>query len=460
IGWKLWRDKQPFLKPLVIFSVCALLMIAPWVAKNWVWLGNPVSPFFNSVFPNPHIHVAFEKGYAEHLRHYDLEGLKSHWDIPLELTVRGAVLRGHLGPLFLLSPLALLALGRRQGRKLLLAALVFASVYITNIGTRFLVPALPFFSLALAMVFTRIPPAAYALVLLHGLVSWPDIAKLHTEPYAFHLDRIEWKAALRLESEDGWLRSKFPGYVIARMVETHVPPGERVLTFSQVAEAYTDRESIVVYQSAHGELLGDILWTPLYSDYQATRHIRFDFPRGEYRKLRVVETASHHFTNWSVTEMRFYADGAEVPRAPDWRLRAHPNPWDVQLAFDNSQVTRWRTWEAIRDGMYIEADFGQARSIDSVLLESSGDQWDIRLRLEGMDAFGNWATISEEPTETPHTPYRALRREASRELKYRGVRYLLVHGSDLYKDDYPAHLQEWGITEIAKAGDVRLYRID
>ncbi|MCP5113502.1 MAG: glycosyltransferase family 39 protein, partial [bacterium] len=78
IGWKLWRDKQPFLKPLVIFSVCALLMIAPWVAKNWVWLGNPGSPFFNSVFPNPHIHVAFEKGYAEHLRHYDLEGLKSH----------------------------------------------------------------------------------------------------------------------------------------------------------------------------------------------------------------------------------------------------------------------------------------------------------------------------------------------------------------------------------------------
>ena len=46
-------------------------------------------------------------------------------EIPVEATLRGERLTGLLGPVFLLLPFALLALKRRDGRRLLLAGAVF-----------------------------------------------------------------------------------------------------------------------------------------------------------------------------------------------------------------------------------------------------------------------------------------------------------------------------------------------
>jgi len=60
----------------------------------------------------------------------------------MQVTTSGH-LGGLLGPVFLLAPLALFSLRRKEGRRLLLAALVFGANYFDNIGTRFLIPSLP-----------------------------------------------------------------------------------------------------------------------------------------------------------------------------------------------------------------------------------------------------------------------------------------------------------------------------
>src|SRR5215471_10298282 len=112
-------------------AVVAGAAIAPWLLKNWIWLDNPVAPSFNRQFPNPYVLVSFEDTYRRVLAMYHLH---SRWQIPMEVTTRGT-LSGLLGPLFLLSPLALLALRKSPGRRLLLAALVFGATYFTNIGT-------------------------------------------------------------------------------------------------------------------------------------------------------------------------------------------------------------------------------------------------------------------------------------------------------------------------------------
>jgi len=49
---------------MLAISTCAAIMMAPWVIKNIVLLGNPVSPFGNRIFRNPFIHVSFELSYA------------------------------------------------------------------------------------------------------------------------------------------------------------------------------------------------------------------------------------------------------------------------------------------------------------------------------------------------------------------------------------------------------------
>ena len=67
----------------------------------------------------------------------------------------------------------------------------------------------------------------------------------------------------------------------------------------------------------------------------------------------------------------------------------------VQEAFDNSPLTLWRTGEAIRPGMYVQAEMSE--TADGVLIEASPDQSRVRLRLEGRDGRREWHTLAEAP---------------------------------------------------------------
>ncbi len=56
-------------------GAAACVMALPWLVKNWIWMDNPVSPFFNRVFANPYIHVSFEESYRRYLATYGLPSL-------------------------------------------------------------------------------------------------------------------------------------------------------------------------------------------------------------------------------------------------------------------------------------------------------------------------------------------------------------------------------------------------
>ena len=36
VGWKLLRKRERLLRPLATMAVCALVMIVPWLVKNWI----------------------------------------------------------------------------------------------------------------------------------------------------------------------------------------------------------------------------------------------------------------------------------------------------------------------------------------------------------------------------------------------------------------------------------------
>lgn len=458
IAWTLRKDQRPWLKTAAAVCVLALLMAGPWLVKNTLWTGNPVAPFFNKWFPNPHVTVAFEREYGQHMRNYI--GLKSHWDIPLEVTIRGHILCGLLGPLFLLSPVALLALRDPLGRRLLLAALLFASVYAANIGTRFLIPALPFLSLALALAFARARWLLAVLVLAHAVTSWPDIIKQYSAEYAWRLDRIWWKPALRIEKEGEFLTRLWPTYTVSRLLDARVPAGERVLTFNQVAEAYTSRDVMVVYQSAEGARLGSILWTPLIPEYKPTRALDFQFPPREVRAVRLVQSVTHDLDQWHLSEVRLYSDKRELPREPKWRLRAYPFPWTVQSAFDGSELTKWQSNQPLFAGMFVEVDLASPQRIDRVWAQSPTVEQHSHVRLEGLDASGKWSVLATTPTLREVPPPLAVRRAATAELRRNGVHWFLTAEGDFATADFAARKQEWGATLVGQADGVYLYRFD
>jgi hypothetical protein len=173
--------------------------------------------------------------------------------------------------------------------------------------------------------------------------------------------------------------------------------------------------------------------------------------------MRVIQTAQAETSEqWSVHELRFYRGGVELPRRPEWRLRAWPNPWDVQLAFDNSPATRWRSWEVAAPGMYLDVDFGRETTVDEIRMETSPDY--LRTHLEA-EAYlqGAWQRLSSKAEESTVAAPRSLRRIATREMKARGVKYLLIRAADLGAEDFRQDPEGWGLEVVAEGYGATLY---
>jgi len=450
LAFVLWRNRRGW-RTFFTIGLCALVMVIPWMAKNWLWVANPFSPFLNSVFPNPYVQVVFERELGYHMHHY--EGVRSNAELPWIVTVDGR-LSGFFGPLFLLAPIGLPALRRREGRQVWLAAAVFGSTYLTNYGARFLMPGAVFVALAMAMVLVRWKAVAIGLVLLHAVISWPALTPLYCNDGSWRLHGIPLRAAVRLEPEDHYLGVHLPNYQLARLIERTVPPGSKVLSFSQIAEAYTARDILVIYQSAANKILGDILWTPLFEQFMPNHVLTFSFPRERLRVVRLVQTAASTAGEWSITDLRI------TPPAPVARADANPNPWEFPLALDNKPVTHWRTWLPREPGQFVEIGFAEAQPIESVELQCARDEAAGGVEVRGEDASGRWKMLSNRASEREIAPIPDLRRRASAELKARGVDYVMIFGYDFRADDFRLHAREWGIHQVGEIGNDRLYRID
>jgi hypothetical protein len=251
---KALRKRTQFVKPLLMITACAAVMILPWMMKDWVFLRDPVAPFGASMFRTPYIHVSTISEWGEYLRSYDLPSKRK---LPLDLTIHGSQVQGIIGPVFLAAPLALLALRYRAGRRLLLAGGVMLVSYFANIGARFLIPDLPFFAMAMTLAVGSMPRLVAAMVLFQAIASWPPVLASYADPHLWRISNWPFAGALRSESEDRFLRHTLGGYAEARMIEEHVPPGGRVLAEGAIATSYTTREVLINFQGAFNQSLTD-----------------------------------------------------------------------------------------------------------------------------------------------------------------------------------------------------------
>jgi hypothetical protein len=454
---KVVRRRRSAVRPMLIVCGCAGLMIAPWLIKNTVTVGNPLSPFANRLFPNPNIRISFEESYREYHKHY--EGLKSNWNIPMEVTTRGGVLNGLLGPVFLLAPIGLLALRWKIGRRMLLAALVFGSTYPMNVGTRFLMAAAPFLALLIGLTLAHWRAMAPIVIVFAGLTSWPGAVETYCDRYAWRLDRWNWRGAMRLQPESEYLNERIDGYAPAKLAEEHVPKDGKIFTFGGIAQAYCRREVIVAYESALGNTLGDMVGAGMIPLYQPVRWWTYQFPKQPVRKLRLVQTMSLPGDIWAVSELRLLGPNGEIPRGSGWRLRARPNPWQVQMAFDNCPVTRWMSAESPSPGQYLEIELDKPVELIGVRAEASQDQPDGTARLE-VEAGGRWTTLVEKPAVSDGPPLPGMRKLATAGLKRFGVGYISVNRGEFLADDMARDPASWGVSLVGTAGPASLYRID
>jgi hypothetical protein len=387
---------------------------------------------------------------------YHFNGV-THLELPWEMCVSGARLIGLLGPVFLLSVIAIAAIVQPQGRHLLLAAAVFGLPQLIAVQqTRYLFGAVPFAALALAMVLSKWRGIALAVVAAHAVLCWPAVVGMYCGPGVWRILDLPWRAALRLESEEHFLANRGLGgcYEICRIINKVVPAGEKVFSFGQFPRSYVDRDMIVAWEGAFGERMSDALGTAM-----STTMLRneYRFPERLTSKIRLAESDMSD-ANWRVGELRFYHAGQELSRDPKWRLTTWPNPWDVQLAFDNNPVTNWSTWEPYRPGMYLEVDFGSPVQVDQVAVERPAEQPTMQMRLQEWTG-ARWTNIDVVPAVRYIPAPAGLRRAASQVLKANGLRWLLF-GHDWGAKDFVLNHAQWAMTLRGASDEFRLYHID
>lgn len=295
-----------WLRRALPLTLGAVLTAGPWLVRNWIWLGNPVAPFLNSWFPNPYWTAASEHQYLAGLSQYP--AFKSYWEFIMQITVLGGLVPGMIGPAFLLLPLSLLALRHSHGRRLLLAGAVYAIPACLNTEIRFLIPALPFFALALGLAMAESWGALPAVALLQALLCWPAIMDTYCDRNAWRVRGFELRAALRLEPEPEFISSHVGDYALKAAIEQAVPVRGRIFSFAGRAAAYIDRDIVVSYESSQGVLVQETLENAAATDSgQRAAALKVKSLGLGYLLVNasdaVAENMKDHFNMWGLTKL-------------------------------------------------------------------------------------------------------------------------------------------------------------
>lgn len=455
IGAVLFAAWQRRWRAALLVAAGATLVMTPWIARDLILTGNPVAPLMNRVFPNSYTHIATEQEIVSTIRSL---GEVKPAQIPWELAF-GDRLAGTFGPLLLALPLGLLALRWRTGRLLWAGALLMALPWITNHGARFLLSGVALAALALGIVLPR--PAAWAAIAIQALLCWPQVIDIWETRYAFRLHEFPIAAALGIESEAAYCKPRFEEYSVAKMIERATPPESRTLALASVAGAYLDRDVSVTWQSAESDRLLDTL--RLASVYTGTPTFdwRTTWPEQPVRTLRFRMPASYQ-GEWDIDEVRLFSGDYPIFNSPQWTLSGWPNPWEAPLAFDGNPATRWRTWENVQAGMYMDIDMGHPQRLSAAVLNTHTPALGVTLEIYGRDGAGKWHLLCNTPQAIPRPP-QDLRLDAARAVRNAGFRYVLLptgaDGNAPVGNVIVGHETEWGMERVGEAGRFYLERV-
>ena len=441
-------------KALALAAAAAALMIAPWMIRNAVLTGNPIAPLGNRLFPNPYFHVAAEDSVASFLRSYRVPPAT----VPLELAVRGFRLQGLIGPVFLLAPLALLAVRRREGRCILAAAAVALLPWTMNIGARFLMPALPLLGLALTLALPR--RAVLALAAAHAVAATPWALDLYTEQGAWRLRGLPWRAALRLEPEADYLRRALWEYRAAEMIRAHVPARRQFLDLVGAPSAYIDAVAVGPWQAARAGRAFDALAIAAIADHNPLHSLEASWDGTPVTAIRFEQSRRDDWF-WSIQEVELLRGQETLPPTRRWQLDAWPNPWEAPRALDRNPASRWSSWEPMRPGMFFEVDFGQPERLIGARLVCLRREGKAHVEVHGRAPDGGWRKLAAmSPSPRPRVN---MQRQATRILRREGFQWVLAKiGADGWgpiSREMVDHPDDWDLKVVANVESVYLLRV-
>ena len=419
-------------------GVPAAVVGLPWLAKNAIFTGNPLAPFFNGWFPNPYFSVEWETAYKFAMRSYR-QGPFDRWEqllaAPFDLVI-GERYAGSLGWMILLLPIAMIAWKKPLTRALLAAAVISATPWFANAGARFLIPSLPFAFLAIGLALDELPrrlrPAIVALLLVCQCVtSWPAQRSRWYHPDLWSVEGMPWRAALRLEPQKWHLARNVKFFLLADRIGQLGGNDMRVLSFTDLPEAYFDAELLVSYQGLENQDLADAVLAPLKPAHIPDSAVRAAWPQRLVRGVRVDQARDHNATSWSVSEVRVLSNGRPIRASPQWIARAQPLPWHADRLVDGNPFTKWSSRQPAASGMELEIRFDRSISVDGVELMHPRGAVATQATLEFavLTPAGAWERVRPESFEFVGTEVApgAACTSAAAQLRQHGIDYVVFN---------------------------------
>ncbi|WP_321478036.1 glycosyltransferase family 39 protein [uncultured Paludibaculum sp.] len=451
LGWVLWKRRR---RGALLFLAASSLSILPWMLRD-LWLtGNPLAPLGNALFPNDAFHLATEQLLGEKLRHYGLL-----WSqVPWSTTVDGFAVQGLIGPVFLLLPLALLAWRKPAGRAVLAAAILLTLPWTRNVGARFLMPALPFYAMALALSLPRLGLAA--LVVLHAVSAWPTVMDHYSDPWAWRLKSIPWEAATQVQANEVYLARNLYEYPVLGKIAAHVKPNEPILDLYGLPYAYLPTVPSGILTAA-GDNMSEALQLAADSTPEQLYLIRSQWPRQFVRAVRIRLNRPFP-VSWSISEVGLERDGRPVRILRNWFLNSWPEPGDAWLAIDCNTSSRWQSWTKAREGMFWELRFDRPVPLDGVhaLMVNVSEPQTVEMYVQDMKR--QWLNMSSGITmQAPGK--RAYRRSAMLFVKNQGYRWIAVRitptGDGRVGESLLTYADAWGVDLVERFEEIALFRI-
>lgn len=256
IAFSSWQSNQGRLdrtaKDLLPWVAIATVVASPWYLKNWIWLGNPIYPYFFGGLNYPVQRVQADAYLAANLGCG--HNLQCYLSLPWLIYTR-SYLFGHAPPAFpsflsLLLPLWIIWRKSRTVNCLLALSLGrFAFWAVTTQDLRFLLPVYPALSVVTAYVLCQIANLKFPR--LRWEIFSPTLAiSVLVINLGLQLMRALWTqrnpipVVLGLESQNTYLRHSLNDYSAIKYVNENLPQGSGLLLIGHKRGYYLQRDYI------------------------------------------------------------------------------------------------------------------------------------------------------------------------------------------------------------------------
>ncbi|MBI3551270.1 MAG: glycosyltransferase family 39 protein [Elusimicrobia bacterium] len=248
---------KPALKSLVPFAATAIVVLSPWLVKNWWETGNPFNPLLSTVITSKNFFFAGRyKATVDYTRgigipnYFPINTVQDLLFLPWRMVVSHNDYNHDLGPVWLLLvPLSVLSL-KRKPSPWFTGALVFAGFYwffwlCQSIHiTRYFTGGMALASLAAGWLLDAVPERGrwrWALLLPVYLAWFQQSARMvviqnvYKKPWGYLAGRASLGEYLQAVMTDC-------PYDAIEYINDTAPPGVRVLVFNEFRTFYLDRD--------------------------------------------------------------------------------------------------------------------------------------------------------------------------------------------------------------------------